>query len=95
VVIQFVLGFSHQIIQIDVIQFACIPMGILKIMDYRSVTKTILKLVDKSTVWESTIQIPIGNNGSCLDSSSAARGDLSVTPDGATKQPRFSWFLPW
>ena len=62
-------------------------MGILKIMDYRSVTKTILKLVDKSTVWESTIQIPIGNNESCLDSSSAARGGWSVTPDGVTKQP--------
>jgi hypothetical protein len=57
-------------------------------MDYGSVTKTILKLVDKSTIWESKIQIHIGDNESRLDISSAARGELSVTTDGATKQPK-------
>jgi hypothetical protein len=56
-------------------------------MDYGSVTKKILKLANKSTVWTSTIKIPIGNNESHLDIPSAARGELSVTPDGATKQP--------
>ncbi len=55
-------------------------------MDYGSVTKTILKLTDKSTVWESTIKIPIGYNESWIDISSAAKGELSVTPDGATMQ---------
>jgi hypothetical protein len=57
-------------------------------MDYGSVTKTILELADKSTVWESTIKIPIvDNQNSLLDISSLARGERSVTPDGATKQP--------
>jgi hypothetical protein len=56
-------------------------------MDYRRVTKNILELTNKSTVWASTIQIPIGDNESYLDISSAASGELSVTPDGATKQP--------
>jgi hypothetical protein len=58
-------------------------------MDYGSITKTTLELADKSTVWESTIRIPISDNSeSLLDISSAARGELSVTPDGATKQPK-------
>jgi hypothetical protein len=57
-------------------------------MDYGSVTKSILKLAEKSTVWESTINIPIADNqNSLLDISLAARGERSVTPDGATKQP--------
>jgi hypothetical protein len=57
-------------------------------MDYGSVIKTILKLVDKSTFWESTIKIPIGDNqNSFLCISSAARREGSVIPDGATKQP--------
>jgi hypothetical protein len=63
----------------------------LQIMDYGSVTKTVLKLADKSTVWESTIKIPIGDNQNyLLDVSSAARAERSVTPDGATKQPTHS-----
>jgi hypothetical protein len=46
-------------------------------MDYGSVTKTILELAAKSTVLESTIKIPPGdNNNSPLDISSAARGEL-------------------
>jgi hypothetical protein len=57
-------------------------------MVYRSVTKYILKLAEMSTVWESTIKIPIADNqNSLLDISSAARGEQSVTPDGVTKQP--------
>jgi hypothetical protein len=59
----------------------------LQIMDYGHVTKKILKLASKSTVWTSTIQISNGNNESHLDIGSAAQGELSVTPDGATKQP--------
>jgi hypothetical protein len=57
-------------------------------MDYGSVTKSILKLAETSTVWESTIKIPIAvNQNSLLDTSSTARGQRSVTSDGATKQP--------
>ena len=57
-------------------------------MDYGSVTKTTLELAEKSTIWESTIKIPIADNqNSLLDISSAARGERSVTPDGVTKQP--------
>jgi hypothetical protein len=35
----------------------------------------------------SSIKTPIGDNESLLDISSAARGELSVTPYRATKQP--------
>ena len=58
-------------------------------MDYGSLTKSLLELAEKSTVWESsTIKIPIADNeDSLLDISLAARGGRSVTPDGATKQP--------
>jgi hypothetical protein len=57
-------------------------------MGYGSVTKSILELAEKSTVWESTIKISIADNqNSLLDISLAARGEQSVTPDGATKQP--------
>jgi hypothetical protein len=51
-------------------------------MDYGSITKSILKLEEKSTVWESTIKILIaGNKDFLLDISLAARGERSVTPD--------------
>jgi hypothetical protein len=64
-------------------------------MDYGSVTKSILELAEKSTVWESTIKIPIADNqNSILDISLAARGEWSVTPDGATKQPTHYLFDP-
>ncbi len=57
-------------------------------MDYGSLTKSLLELAEKSTVWESTIKILIADNkDSLLDISLAARGGRSVTPDGATKQP--------
>jgi hypothetical protein len=76
------------IIQIKNIQFNCIQIDIIQILDYGSVTKSILELTEKSTVWESTIKTPIASNeDSLLDISSAARGEQSVTPDGATKQP--------
>jgi hypothetical protein len=76
------------VIQINCIQFDCIQIGIIQIMDNGSVTKSILKLAEKSTVWESTIKIPIADNqNSLLDISLAARVEQSVTPDGATKQP--------
>jgi hypothetical protein len=76
------------IIQISYIQIDCVQIGIIQIMDYGSLSKSLLELAEKSTVWESTIKIPIvDNKDSLLDISSAARGDWSVTPDGATKQP--------
>ncbi len=57
-------------------------------MDYGSLTKSLLKLAEKSTLWESTIKIPIADNkDSLLDISLAARRGRLVTPDGATKQP--------
>ncbi len=76
------------ITQISYIQFVCIQIGIIQITDYGSVTKSILELVEKSVVWESTIKISIADNqNSLLDISLAARGERSVTPYGATKQP--------
>jgi hypothetical protein len=56
-------------------------------MDYGSLTKSLLELAEKSTVWESTIKILIADNkDSLLDICSEAREGRSVTPDGATKQ---------
>ncbi len=76
------------ITQISYIQIDCIQIGIMQIMDYGSLTKSLLELAEKSTVWESTIKILIADNkDSLLGISSAARGGWSVTPDGATKQP--------
>jgi hypothetical protein len=76
------------IIQICYVQINCIQIGIIQIMDYGSLTKSILELAEKSTVWESTSIIPIADNkDSLLDISSTAMGGRSVTPDGATKQP--------
>jgi hypothetical protein len=76
------------IIQISYIQINCIQISIIQIMDYGSLTKSLLELAEKSTVWESTIKIPIADNKDSLhDISSAARGGWSVTPDGANKQP--------
>ncbi len=64
------------ILQTSYIQFVFIQIGILQIMDYGSVTKTTLELAEKSTIWESTIKIPIADNqNSLLDISSAARGE--------------------
>jgi hypothetical protein len=57
-------------------------------MDYGSLTKSLLELAEKFTVWESTIKNPIADNkDSLLDIRLAARGGQSVTPYGATKQP--------
>jgi hypothetical protein len=68
------------IIQLRYIQFDCIQIGIIQIMDYGSVTKSILELAEKSTVWESTIKIPIaGSKDSLLDISLADREEQSVT----------------
>jgi hypothetical protein len=76
------------IIQISYIQINYIKIGIFQVMDYGSLTKSLLELAEKSTVWESTIKILIADNeDSLLDISLAARGGQSVTPDGATKQP--------
>jgi hypothetical protein len=76
------------IIQITYIQIDCIQIGIIQIMDYGSLTKFLLELAEKSTVWESAIKISIDDKkDSLLDISTAARGGWSVTPDGATKQP--------
>ena len=50
------------IIQISYIQIDCIQIGIIQIMDYGSLTKSLLELAEKSTVWESAIEISIGDN---------------------------------
>jgi hypothetical protein len=47
------------IIQISYIRIVCIQIGIIQIMDYRSLTKSLLELAEKSTVWESTIIIQL------------------------------------
>jgi hypothetical protein len=79
---------NELIIQISYIQINCIQIGIIQIMVYGSLTKSLLELAEKSTVWESTFKIPIADNkDSLLDISMAARGGWSATPDGATKQP--------
>jgi hypothetical protein len=76
------------IIQISYIQIDCIQIGIIQIMNYGSLTKSLLELAEKCTVWESTIKISIADNeDSLLDISLAALGGRSVTLDGATKQP--------
>jgi hypothetical protein len=76
------------IIKISYIQIDCIQIGIIQIMDYGSLTKSLLELAEKSTVWESTIKILIADyEDSLLDISSAGRGGWLVTPDGVTKQP--------
>ncbi len=76
------------IIEISSIQFDCIQIGIIQIMDYGSVTKSLLELAEKFTVWETTTKILIADNeDSLLDISLAARGEQSVPPDGVTKQP--------
>jgi hypothetical protein len=40
------------IIQICSIQIDCIQIGIIKKMSYESLTKSLLELAEKSTVWE-------------------------------------------
>ena len=52
---------------------------------YNDISNKISSLVDLSNEWSSTVVIPNGIDQ--LDISSAAMGDLSTTPVGATKQP--------
>jgi len=54
-------------------------------LSYSDITSNICRLVDLSNEWSSTVVIPNGIDQ--LDISSAAMGDLSTTPVGATKQP--------
>jgi hypothetical protein len=42
------------ILQISYIQTDCIKIGMIQIMDYGSLTKSLLELAEKSTVWVST-----------------------------------------
>ncbi len=45
------------IIQINYIQIDCIQIGIIQIMDYGSLTKSLLELAEKSTVWDGSLQL--------------------------------------
>ena len=54
-------------------------------MNYDVVSKEIFHLAELTNNWSSTIIIPQGD--AFLNISSAAQGELSVTPDGASNQP--------
>ncbi len=56
-------------------------------MNLKAITDNIVHLCKECNVWSSTITIP-QCNGRFLDISSAARGDQSSTPDGATMHPK-------
>jgi len=53
--------------------------------NYEVVSKEICRLAELTNNWSSTIIIPQGD--AFLNISSAAQGNLSLTPDGATNQP--------
>jgi hypothetical protein len=55
-------------------------------MDLTELTRNIHRLTDDLNVWSSEFCIPI-STGQCLDIGSAAMGDKSSTPIGATDQP--------
>ena len=54
-------------------------------MNYQNLSEEIARLDDKTNEWSSTIINPQGDLR--IDVSSAAMGDLSTTPVGATNQP--------
>ena len=56
-------------------------------MDYTNVTSSIRDLSRSLTNWSSTICIPTSEPGKLLDISSAAKGNSSSSPVGATNQP--------
>jgi hypothetical protein len=58
-------------------------------LSYNDITSEICRLVDLSNEWSSTVVIPNGIDQ--LDISSAAMGDLSTTPVGATKQQPYQF----
>lgn len=56
-------------------------------MDYTNVTSSIRDLSRSLTNWSSTICIPTSEPDKLLDISSAAKGNSSSSPVGATNQP--------
>ncbi len=56
-------------------------------MDLTQVTHNIKQLTEELNVWLSKFCTPISSTGLCLDISSAAMGEESFTPIGATDQP--------
>ena len=58
------------------------PINLYTSMNYQNLSEEIACLVDKTNKWSSTILIPQGDLR--IDVSSAAMGDLSTTPVGAT-----------
>ena len=56
-------------------------------MDYNNLTRSIQDLTCTLTKWSSTICIPTSESGKLLDITSAAKGNSSSTPLGATNQP--------
>ena len=57
-------------------------------MNYEVLSKEIIRLAELTNNWSSTVIIPQGD--AFLNISSAAQGNLSVTPDGAINQPSLS-----
>ena len=54
-------------------------------MNYQNLSEEIARLVEKTNEWSSTILIPPGDLR--IDVTSAAMGDSSTAPVGATNQP--------
>ncbi len=54
-------------------------------MNYESISNEICHLVEQTNIWSSTITIPHGEE--YLDISSAAMGEISTAPIGASNQP--------
>jgi hypothetical protein len=62
--------------------YELVPINLYTSMNYQNLSEEIAHLVDKTNKWSSTILIPQGDLR--IDVSSAAMGDLSTTPVGAT-----------
>ncbi len=56
-------------------------------MDYNNLASSIQDLTHSLTNWSSTVCIPTSESGKLLDISSAAKGNSSLVPLGATNQP--------
>ena len=65
----------------------CLPCPLISLMDYIKLASSIHDLTRSLTNWSSTVCIPTSESGKLLDISSAAKGNSSSIPLGATKQP--------
>jgi len=65
----------------------CLPCPLISLMDYIKLASSIHDLTRSLTNWSSTVCIPTSESGKFLDISSAAKGNSSSAPLGATNQP--------